>query len=88
MVFHTVHCGKDSSRKFTMSKHMLVVHGASLPSKILQDRYLAKLMARKRISYILHHLQIVWWVCRSKLIVNVALNNHILLLLYEENISI
>ena len=30
---------------------MLVVHGASRPSKILQDRYLAKLMARRRISF-------------------------------------
>ena len=31
---------------------MLVVHGASRPPKILQDRYPAKLMARRRISYI------------------------------------
>ena len=30
---------------------MLVVHGASRPSKILQDRYLAKLMARRRTSF-------------------------------------
>ena len=30
---------------------MLVVHGASRPLKILQDRYLAKLMARRRISF-------------------------------------
>ena len=33
------------------SKLMLVVHGAGCPSKILQDRYLAKLMARRRISF-------------------------------------
>ena len=30
---------------------MLVIHGASRPSKILQDIYLAKLMARRRISF-------------------------------------
>ena len=30
---------------------MLVIHGASRPSKILQDRYLAKLMAGRRISF-------------------------------------
>ena len=30
---------------------MLVVHGASRPSKILQDRYLAKLMARRITSF-------------------------------------
>ena len=30
---------------------MLVVHGASRPSKILQDRYLAKLMAHRKISF-------------------------------------
>ena len=30
---------------------MLVVNGACLTSKILQDRYLAKLMARKRIGF-------------------------------------
>ena len=30
---------------------MLVIHGASCPLKILQDRYLAKLIARRRISF-------------------------------------
>ena len=30
---------------------MLVVHGASRPSTILQDRYLAKLIARRRIRF-------------------------------------
>ena len=30
---------------------MLVVHGAGGPSKILEDRYLAKLMAHRWISY-------------------------------------
>ena len=45
------HCGRNFSRKSSLSKHMLVVHGASRPSKILQDRYLAKLMARRRISF-------------------------------------
>ena len=34
-----------------MSKHRLVVHEASCPSKILQDRYLAKLIARSRTSF-------------------------------------
>ena len=35
----------------SLSKHMLVVHGASSPSKILLDRYLAKFLARWRISF-------------------------------------
>ena len=39
-----------------MSKHMLVVHGASLPLKILQDRHLAKLMARIRISCVICYI--------------------------------
>ena len=30
---------------------MLVIHGAGRPSKILQDIYQAKLMARRRISF-------------------------------------
>ena len=38
------------SRKSSLSKHMFMFHGASCPSKILRDRYLAKLMARRRIS--------------------------------------
>ena len=32
---------------------MLVVHGASYPSKVLQDRYLTKLMAHRRISFVI-----------------------------------
>ena len=35
---------------------MLVVHGACHPSKILQDRYLAKLMARRRISFVICYI--------------------------------
>ena len=35
---------------------MVVVHGASRPSKILQDRYLAKLMARRRISFVICYI--------------------------------
>ena len=35
---------------------MLVVHGASRPSKILQVRYLAKLMARRRISFVICYI--------------------------------
>ena len=45
------HCCKNFSRIPSLSKHILVVHGASRPSKILQDRHLAKLMARKRNSF-------------------------------------
>ena len=45
------HCSKNFSIKSSLSKHMLVVHGAGSPSKILQNRYLAKLMARMRISF-------------------------------------
>ena len=45
------HCSKNLSRKSSLSKHMLVVHEASRPSKLLQDRYLAKLMARRSISF-------------------------------------
>ena len=37
------HCSKNFSRKSSLSKHMLLVHGASHISKILQDRYLANL---------------------------------------------
>ena len=33
-----------------------VVHGASCPSKIMQYRYLAKLMARKRISFVICYI--------------------------------
>ena len=40
----------------SLSKHMFVVHGASRPSKILQDRYLAELMARKRISVVICYI--------------------------------
>ena len=42
-VFVCKGCGKNFSRKSSLSKQMLVVHGASRPSKILQDGYLAKL---------------------------------------------
>ena len=35
---------------------MVVVHGARRPSKILQDRYLAKLMARTRISFFICYI--------------------------------
>ena len=52
------HCGKNFSRKSSLSKHMLVVHGASRPSKILQDRYLAKLMARRRISFVICYITV------------------------------
>ena len=50
------HCGKNFSRKSRLSLHMLVVHGASRPSKILQDRYLAKLMARRWISFVICYI--------------------------------
>ena len=39
-----------------MYKHMLVVYEASRPSKILQDRYLAKLMARRRTSFAIYYI--------------------------------
>ena len=39
------HCGKNFSRKSSLSKHILAVHGASCPSKIV-----AKLMACRRIK--------------------------------------
>ena len=39
------HCGNNFSKTSSLSKHMLVVHGASRPLKILQDRNLTKLMA-------------------------------------------
>ena len=50
------HCGKNFSRMSSLSKHMLVVHGASRPSKILQDRYLAKLMALRWISFVICYI--------------------------------
>ena len=50
------HCGKKFSRKSRLSKHMLVVHGASRPSKILQDKYLAKLMERRMISFFICYI--------------------------------
>ena len=50
------HRGKNFSKKSSLSKHMLVVHGASRPLKILQDRYLAKLMARRRISFVIRYI--------------------------------
>ena len=51
------HCDQNFSRKSSLSKHMLVVHGASRPSKILQDRYLAKLMQKDQLCHLLHRLQ-------------------------------
>ena len=45
------HCGKNFSRKSSLSKHMLVIHEACRHSKILHDRYLAKLMTHRRISF-------------------------------------
>ena len=44
-------CGKNLSRKSSLSKYMLVVHGASRPSIILQIRYLARLITQRRISF-------------------------------------
>ena len=41
------HCGKNFLRKSSL----LMAHGASLPSKILQDRCLAELMARRRTNF-------------------------------------
>ena len=35
---------------------MLVVHGASRLSKILQDKYLSKLMARGKISFVICYI--------------------------------
>ena len=46
-------CGKNFSRKSSLFKNMLVVNGASRPSKMLQERYLAKLRARRRISFVI-----------------------------------
>ena len=40
---HCNHYGNNFTRKSSLSKNMLVVHGASRPSKILKDSYLAKL---------------------------------------------
>ena len=42
---------RTSQKKSCPSKHMLMVHEASCPSKILLVRYLAKLMACRRISF-------------------------------------
>ena len=50
------HCGKNFSRISSVSKLMLVIHGASRPSKILQDRYLAKLMTHRRISFAISYI--------------------------------
>ena len=38
---------------------MLVVHGPGRPSKILQDRYLAKLMGRKKISFAIGYITLM-----------------------------
>ena len=53
---HCKHGGKNFSRKSSMSKRMVVVHGASRPSNILQDRYLAKLMACRRINFAIYYI--------------------------------
>ena len=45
-------CGKNFSRKSTLSKHMLVVHAASRPLKICKT----KLMATKRISFVICYI--------------------------------
>ena len=45
------HCGKNFSRKTSLSKHMLVIHGASSPSKIQKYRYMVKFKAHRRISF-------------------------------------
>ena len=45
------HCGKKFSRNSSLSKHMFVVHGAGRPSKTLHERYLAKLITHRRISF-------------------------------------
>ena len=50
------HCGKIFSRKSSLSNHMLVVHGASCPSKILQDKNLTKLMAGRRIRFVIFYI--------------------------------
>ena len=49
-------CGKNFSRQYSLSKYMLVVHGASRPWKILQDIYLAKNMAGIGISFVICHI--------------------------------
>ena len=50
------HCGMNFSKKSSLSRHMLVIHGASRPFKILQDIYLAKLMALRRISFAIRYI--------------------------------
>ena len=43
-------CGKKFSRKSSLGKHMVVVHGAGRPSQLLQDRYSARVRARRKIT--------------------------------------
>ena len=50
------HCGNILLRKYRLYKHMLVVNGASRPMKILPDRYLTKLMASRRISFVICYI--------------------------------
>ena len=45
------HYGKNFSRKSNLSKNMFEVLGASRPSKILQDIYLANLMVHRSTSF-------------------------------------
>ena len=49
-------CDKNFSRKSSLSKHILVDHGASRPPTILQNRYPAKLMAPRRISFVMCYI--------------------------------
>ena len=56
---HCNHYDKNFSRKFRLSKNMVVVHGSGRPSKILQDRYLARFVIcliafKTRISFMKH----------------------------------
>ena len=43
-------CGKKFLRKSSLAKHMLVIHGAGRPSRMLQDRYSARVSARRKIT--------------------------------------
>ena len=50
------HCGKYFSRKSSLSLHILVVHGASHPLEVLQDGYLTKLVAHRRLSFVICYI--------------------------------
>ena len=49
------HCGKNFSRKTSLSKQMLVIHGASSLSKIQKYIYMVKL--KDQLCHLLHHFQ-------------------------------